>query len=347
MNETRFALQPHLDMLDSTRRPRFSLRARAVSEFQEWQSEFRAELARVLGLTGRARVPVVTEQVGVKDCGLYLEEKYALDVGDEVLAPIYVLVPKREPPFQTILVFHGHDPSVQAILGHYEDKETEDENRAHDNNYAQLLAEAGYLVCAVEQRGFGERLTNQTMSGPFRRSCRHLAFEYMLQGRTLLGERVWDGMCALNYLQTRADSASNGFGCTGHSGGGTTALFLTALDTRIHAAVVSGYFCSFRDSILGMEHCECNYVPGILELGEMGDIAALVAPRALGIVNGAQDPIFPVGATRVQYETVKRAYDLHQRAEACTLYIHPGAHRYDFASSRAWFERTLARESSC
>jgi cephalosporin-C deacetylase-like acetyl esterase len=120
------------------------------------------------------------------------------------------------------------------------------------------LAEAGYLVCAIEQRGMGERLTAQTGDGDVPRSCRHLAFSYMMQGRTLVGERCWDGICAINYLQTRADVRQGVLGCTGHSGGGTTTLFLAAMEERITAVVVSGYFCSFQASILGMQHCECK-----------------------------------------------------------------------------------------
>ena len=81
---------------------------------------------------------------------------------------MYVLVPKKSPPFKTILVFHGHDPSVQTILGNYPDGTAARENLALDNNYAQALAQAGYLVCAVEQRGLGERLTRQTAKMLFR-----------------------------------------------------------------------------------------------------------------------------------------------------------------------------------
>ena len=106
--------------------------------------------------------------------GSYVEEKYSLDVGDGVEAPMYILMPKTEPPYTPILAFHGHDPSVQYILGHYPDEDTAKINYSnHHNNYAQALAEAGYLVCAVEQRRHGERLTAQTNEAA-PRSCRHL-----------------------------------------------------------------------------------------------------------------------------------------------------------------------------
>jgi len=118
-------------------------------------------------------------------------------------------------------------------------------------------------------------------------------------------------------------------------------LFLAAITEKITAVVVSGYFCSFQASILGMRHCECNYVPGILQLGEMGDIAALIAPRPLCLVNGRYDPIFPIQGAIEQFETVKRAYEVNGRTAACQLAIHPGEHAYHLPSSLDWFEHWL------
>ena len=275
-----------------------------------------------------------------QDRGEYVEEKYALDVGEGVDAPMYVLVPKTAPPYKAILGFHGHDPSVQNILGNYPDEQTARENLAVDGNWAQKLARAGYLVCAVEQRGFGERLTNQRIAEHSRSSCRHLAFDYLLEGRVLLGERSWDGIVALSYLQNRSDVTAS-IGCTGHSGGGTTALWLSALDPRIAVSVVSCYFCSFKASILGMEHCECNYVPHILDYAEMGDLAALIAPRPLRFINGEIDPIFPLPAAQEQLETVRRAYRLYNAEDYVSLTAHPGAHAYHHGMAQEWFARWL------
>ena len=38
----------------------------------------------------------------------------------------------------------------------------------------------------------------------------------------------------------------------------------------------------------------CNAVPGILRFGEFWDVAGLIAPRHLCIVNGRKDGLFPV-----------------------------------------------------
>lgn len=336
MSAQPFSLQEHLDHIYSASARKFAFAARTLEEYSFWQSAFRAELTHLLGLQNHPPASLVTQKVHSLDRGTFIEEKLSLDVGEDVQAPLYLMIPKRQPPYQPILVFHGHDPSAQYCLGHYPDEETTRANLKLDNNYAQALAEARYLVCVVEQRGMGERLSDQVQDVFSHSSCRHLSFFYQMHERTLLGERVWDGMCATTYLLSRPD-VTGGLGCTGHSGGGTTALWLSALDERIGTVLVSGYFNSFRGSILAMEHCECNYVPGILELAEMGDIAALIAPRPFCALNGETDDIYPVENVHQQFETVQRAYELHDASYACKLSIHPGGHAYNNAISQGWF----------
>lgn len=334
-----FTLQHHLNTLYSTHPRKFAFTARTLKEYSIWQADFRAELTRLLCLENHPSASLATEHIQTIDRGSYTEEKLRLDVGEDVQAPIYLLTPKHEPPYKPILVFHGHDPSVQYCLGNYPDEETARANLAIDNNYAKALAEAGYLVCVVEQRGFGERLTDQVGQTP-PRSCRHLAFSYLMHGRTLLGERIWDGMCAAAWLISRKDLVG-GLGCTGQSGGGTTTLWLSALDERISTVVVSGYFNSFHGSILAMEHCECNYVPHLLELAEMGDIVALIAPRPFCAINGERDDIYPVAFAHEQFKTVRRAYELHNADNVCKLNIHPGEHGYNNAMSQSWFSEWI------
>lgn len=342
MPEEPFSLQEHLDQQYAKSARTFTCTACTLDDFSLWQSAFRAELTRLLGLQNHAPAPLFTQKINNVDRGTFIEEKFSLDVGEGVQAPLYVLVPKAKPPYRPILVFHGHDPGAQYCLGNYPDEETAGDNLARDNNYAQALAEAGYLVCVVEQRGMGERLSDQVQVVFSRSSCRHLSFFYQLHGRTLLGERIWDGMCAVTYLLSRPD-ITGGLGCTGHSGGGTTALWLTALDERIKAVLVSGYFNSFRGSILAMDHCECNYVPGILTLAEMGDIAALIAPRPFCALNGEKDEIYPIEHVYEQFETVRRAYELHGASQACKLSIHSGEHAYNNQISHDWFSEWMKK----
>ncbi|MBI9049178.1 MAG: hypothetical protein JEZ00_07155 [Anaerolineaceae bacterium] len=335
MGTSLFSLEEHISDINLACAKRFALHASTLKEVQFWQKSFRHELAWLLGINNR-NVPKTNDEIlNSHDRGSYIEEKHSLRICESVSIPIYILMPKTKAPYQAILVFHGHDPSAQYCLGNYPDDDIARENLANDNNYAQVLAEKGYLVCVVEQRGLGERLTNQ-IDQENGRSCRHLAFSYLMHGRTLMGERIWDGMCAISYLNARKDVRGK-LGCTGHSAGGATALWLSALDERIDVAVVSGYFNGFADSILAMQHCECNYVPGLTAVAEMGEIAALIAPRPVCFINGEQDELFPITGARKQFEIVQQAYNLFNTEETYQLQIHSDGHRYHHQMAHAWF----------
>jgi len=331
-----FRLQQHLDDRYKAKTYRFHLEAQSQTELTAWQYEFRHALSQILGIAER---PVPThppsQRLSVIDRGQYNEEKHALMV-DDVQVPLYLLVPKVPPPYKVIIAFHGHGPGVQLILGNDPDPATHAANLLVDENFAQRFAEDGYLVCAIEQRGFGERVTDQITPEKYSNACRHLAFEYMVQGMTLLGERVRDGIATVNWLLNRTDISHDEIICTGHSGGGMTTLFLSALDTRLNTTLISGYFCSYKHSILGMPHCECNYVPRLLTLGDVGEITALIAPRRLCLINGREDPIFPVQGIAEPYEIVQRAYTIANAPDSSSLVFHAGSHRYDYQASLSW-----------
>ncbi len=68
-------------------------------------------------------------------------------------------------------------------------------------------------------------------------------------GCVLLGQNtarfeIWDGMRAIDYLQSRPEIDPTRIGCTGCSGGGTQTTYLMALDDRIAAAAPSCYVTS-------------------------------------------------------------------------------------------------------
>ena len=291
-------------------------------------AQVRPELLTILGIANRIptkipRLYLLSEQ----DKGLYTEQKYTFYV-DDIPVPMYLLLPKTPPPYQAVLAFHGHGMGVQQILGNYPDEQTAQQMIAHDENFAQRLAEDGFLVCAIEQRGFGERVTDQVNEGG--NSCQHLSHYYMMQGKTLLGERLRDGMAALNYLVGREDVQA--VGCIGHSGGGTTALFLAALDTRLSNIVISGYFCDFHHSILAMPHCACNYIPGLML--DIGTIAALIAPRPLLLINGENDPIFPISGFEQPYQTLQQAYET--APDHLATHLHTHGHQLVYGPAAEW-----------
>ena len=331
-----FDLQNHLDNDSSETESRFSFTATTPHEFTQWQARFRVELAQVLGIAQRWPTAVPRpDLLSTTDKGSYREEKYHVHLGDVVI-PMYLLIPKRPPPYKTILAFHGHGMGVHQILGNYPDDETAKDMIAHDENFAQRLAEDGFLVCAIEQRGFGERITEQISEAG--NSCRHLAMHYLMHGKTLIGERIGDAVSVTNYLITRDDIVPDYLGCTGHSGGGMTALFLGALDTRFNVNVVSGYFCDYQHSILAMPHCPCNYVPNLLSLAGIGTLATLIAPRRLRFINGENDALFPIAGFHKPISIVQCAYSLLDVHESLSVVKHTNGHQYLYDAGLEWFQ---------
>ena len=113
----------------------------------------------------------------------------------------------------------------------------------------------------------------------------------LLLGRTMIGERVWDTLRAIDAAAAFDDVDSRRVEAIGHSGGATTVVYASAIDDRIQGSIPSCYVCNMRDCIATIDHCEDNYLPGALRWFEMGDIAGLMAPRPMLVVAGRRDPI--------------------------------------------------------
>ncbi len=337
-------LDKHLEQLKQSCEFTHALRGRNREEFEQWRNLARQALCNVLGFGNREapRCLDLTEFEPRKR-GDLMETKFYVESSDEVIIPLYHLqLSSGADRKGVILVFHGHNPSVQYCLGNYPDAETELRMRAKDNHYAEGLARAGWEVFAVEQQGFGERQSSRKAplhDGSIESSCRDLAIQYAAHGRTLLGERIRDGMAVLDYLQR--EKAGQPIGVTGNSGGGTTTLWLASLDERVAVSVPGSYLCSFRDSIYAVPHCDCNYVPGILQLMEMGDLAALTAPRPFCAIHGQEDPIFPFSGTLQEFAKIQAAYAIFGQNDRCQLASHPGGHAYHIESAIRYFDQHL------
>jgi hypothetical protein len=115
---------------------------------------------------------------------------------------------------------------------------------------------------------------------------------------------------------------------TGNSGGGVITTYAAAVDSRISIAIPSCSYCSLVGEGGLVHHCDCNTVPGILRFGEVWDIAALIAPRHLCIVNGRHDNLFPLHEVERAVAGVKRAYEVAGAASRVAHFYGPEGHRF-------------------
>jgi dienelactone hydrolase len=155
-------------------------------------------------------------------------------------------------------------------------------------------------------------------------------------GKSMVGLRVRDGMRLIDYLRTLPEADTGRIGAMGISGGGMLTFFHTMLDTRIRACVVSGYYSSFRASILAMDHCTCNFVPGLLNIGEMADLVGLILPRPFLVEAGTRDPIFPIVTVRASVSRAREVCAMLGRDPQAGVELDEFEGRHSISGRRAY-----------
>lgn len=321
----------------------YAFRAQNPAEAENWQTEARAALAATLGFQESPPVPLNPQMIERVDRGDFVREKILLRTATDVEMPVYLLLPKGgDGPRATVLAFAGHGYGAKDIVGLWEDGSERENPDGYHADFAIALCRRGFAVAAPEIACFGERQTDFSylstgQSAPT--SCTHAAMLANHLGGSVAGMRVRDARRLVDYLESRPECDTARLGAMGISGGGMHTLFSAAIDTRIRAAVISGYFSTFQHSILAMSHCACNFVPGLARFGEMYDLAGLLAPRPLLVEAGTHDPIFPIDAVRSSVQKAQKVYTVFGAGPVETDYFE-GRHRingqraYDFLAEK-------------
>ncbi|MDY0168967.1 MAG: dienelactone hydrolase family protein [Thermoguttaceae bacterium] len=153
--------------------------------------------------------------------------------------------------------------------------------------FARMLAEAGceVLVPVLIDRTVEKR---RRVELPNREWAYRLLFQL---GRTPTGLEVQKVLAAVDWFAGR--ELRRPVGIIGYGEGGRVALFAAALDERIAAACVSGYFDARED--LWQEPLDRNLFGLLREFGD-AEVAAMLAPRKL-VVEASRGPeiVVPTG----------------------------------------------------
>ena len=323
----------------------FAFRSANIAEARRWQRSAGAALSRLIGFQDGSSVGLTPRVLERVDKGDYVREKILLRTAAHTLMPVYLLLPKGAARPGVVLAFAGHGYGVKDIVGLWEDGSERHEPDGYHKDFAVALCRHGLAVAAPEISCFGERQTDFScldaeLGQPTPSTCAHTAALAAHLGGSALGLRVRDARRLVDYLLTRRDLDAARLGAMGISGGGMHALFSAALDRRIGACVISGYFCTFRDSILAMHHCPCNFVPGLHAFGEMHDLAGLVAPRPMLIEAGSRDGIFPIASVRQAVKNARKVYGVFGASDAIETDYFEGRHQvsgrreYDFLAEK-------------
>jgi dienelactone hydrolase len=297
-----------------------------------WRARVRAELTELLGDFPQ-QVPLALEQLDSVDCGAYRRDRVVFDVEPTMSVPAYLLVPKdRSAPGSAVLAVHGHGPGKDAVCGLAETPE--------HGAYAHELAERGHIVLAPDLRCFGERADWQPED---RYHCDLNLVHAVMTGTNPLTQNLHDLACALDVLEQHPLVDEERMSVVGISYGGTMSLFLAAWDARVRAAVVSGYFSSWRAAHrVPWNMCGSQVLWGMLGHVEHVDVAALVAPRPLLIESGTEDLIFPVDAARASFAQLERVYRAFKAPRGALQHdVFEGGHEWHGAEAYAFLDRWL------
>lgn len=322
-----------------------AFQATTVAEAEVWQRELQAKLIELVGGFPHEACDLESEVLETQEFPTYFRETVQFKSRPHMAVFGYLLAPKHlngSEPNPTILCLAGHGRGVDDIVGIEEDGRMRSEYGGYQNDFALQCVAHGYTVLAIEQFGFGHRRDPIARGrGGGNSSCQPSAGAALLLGQTMVGWRVYDAMRAFDYLETRPEIDVNRLGVMGISGGGTTTFFTAAIDTRVKAAVVSGYFNTFRDSILSLSHCIDNYIPNVLQYAEMYDIAGLIAPRALFVESGTEDTIFPIDATRFAVNEAKAIYKHFDAEDKLGLEVFEAGHSFHGVGAFEFLKKVL------
>jgi cephalosporin-C deacetylase-like acetyl esterase len=260
------------------------------------------------------------------------------------------LVYESRPNFRVtanLYIPNGRGP-FPAILGTVGHSETSKADPSYQHFWVSM-ARRGVMVLTYDPPAQGERLVSPSSTpnavAAGWGTAEHTAegSQCLLTGTAFAAYEIWDGIRAVDYLLTRKDVDGRKLGVAGHSGGGTQAAFLMALDQRLSVGVVNCYMTTWERMWKnpGPQDAEQNF-PGFLAAGwDYGDLLIASAPRPV-LVSAAVRDFFPILGARAVAEEQRRIYRVAGRPDAAGYFEVNDAHSWSQPQRETayrWFER--------
>ena len=339
-----------------------------------WQKTARARVLDHL-FYSPPPVPPEAEIIRRTDKGDHIEEYLTFRTTPDLRVPAYVLIPRNAArPAPGLVVLHCHGGFY--VWGKEKVVASENEHpllsefkqRLYDGkSIANELVRQGYVVITIDMFYWGERrmlldedppayrdpqqMTAEDVAAFNRRSSQGeqlVARSLMTAGITWPGVMLWDDLRTLDYLASRPEVDRQRLGCVGLSVGGYRSFLLAALDQRIKAAVDVGWMTAFAPALrrhvvntVGLTF----HVPGLYRYLDLPDLAALIAPRNLLVINGSKDALFPPAGVETAFRKIEACFRKASAAERqrCRLYDAPHQFNLEMQTEAwAWLRPLLA-----
>ncbi|MDF2536319.1 MAG: hypothetical protein K0R18_2481 [Bacillales bacterium] len=268
----------------------------------------------------------------VKENGYTRQQIQYKSFGDKVNA--FLLIPDILNNNPTILIHHQHNREY-----HLGKSEVCGLSGNPLQAFAPALARKGFVVLAPDSICFEDRRKNARGTVPlpndgdlwqhYNEMCYRI-----IKGDNLMNKVLVDAMNGISLLLGLPFVNKQKIGTMGHSYGGNTTLFLSAIDERISFGCASGSACTYKNRIqndVGIEMA--SVIPNFNKIYDITDVVACIAPRQFLIVSADEDK-YSRDADYI-FEQARSEYIIHGAEENLCHKRYHGGHaltheRFDY-----------------
>lgn len=250
-----------------------------------YMTDLRTDIAKTIGITMLHEISNVEYKIleSVKEDGYTRQLIEYESCGDKVSA--YLLLPDVLEYNPAILINHQHNrehhlgkSEVCGLAGN------------PLQAFGPALVKRGFVVLAPDSICFEQRRKDPTVEGfDFWQHFDEMCYR-IITGDYLMKKVLCDAMNGITLLSNMDCVDKNRIGTLGHSYGGNTVLFLSALDERIAFSCASGSACTYKNRMennVGIEMA--SVIPNFHGKYDIDDLVACIAPRRLLIVSAEED----------------------------------------------------------
>jgi len=335
--EKRYTIREHILDVYQKQARQLPLDTSSIEKYEQWKEKVQNTLKEISGINQMERCDLTPKGLDEEIFKDHIRKKVIIQTEPKVWMPLYILIPtdlKNGEKRPVIIAPHGHGCGGKAgIAGNTKNTQIQKGIENYQCDYGLRLVREGYIVFCPDARGSGERMedvsVNSNVDNILTSACNDLNFAAISLGQSLLGMMTWDLIRLVDYVETLESCDLSKIACVGFSGGGLQTLWLSALDERIKAAYISGYFYTIQSALLHTHRCGCNFVPNLWKYVDLGDIAALIAPRPLFIESGKSDKLngtMGIESAANQVKITKKAYTLFGKENHIQHLIFEGTH---------------------
>ena len=346
---------------------------------EEWRARGRAEVQRALSYAPKSVA------LGMKVHSVEKRAGYELRVisfagSPHYRIPAYLLVPAASAgPFPAVVALHDHGgwfvhgkeklvtmPGEHAALKEFR------EQYYGGRAFAEELARRGFVVMVADAFFWGERRLQyqdpppdlrkrlasldaasaayiQAMNSYLRERNYELNTWLSFSGTSWMGIVAYDDRRSVDLLASLPEVDASRIGCLGLSGGGYRSTYLTGLDSRIRASVITGWMTSLPTTldIPYSVHAGLFDAFGAHANLDHPDIASLGAPGcAIFVQDCARDRLFTRTGMEAALQKIRLVYAGEKHPERFKGQFYDVPHQFNIQmqdDAFAWLEKWLAK----